>query len=82
LHVFVDFDRTEISMKVLIVSALAAAALLAGATGILRSPLTSARVETAAMSAMQQLQSGAGIDKLPADDFEDRSLVYPREPKH
>ena len=63
-------------MKVLIVSALAAAALLAGATGILRSPLTSARVETAAMSAMQQLQSGAGVDKLPAHDFEDRSLVF------
>jgi hypothetical protein len=27
-------------------------------------------------------QSGAGVDKLPADDFEDRSLVYSREPKH
>jgi len=42
----------EISHKVLIVSALVAAALLAGATGILRSPLTSAHVETAAMPAM------------------------------
>lgn len=69
-------------MKVLIVYTIAAAALLAGATGILRSHLPSAHVQTAAMPAIQELQSGAGVDKLPADDFEDRSLVYPREPKH
>jgi hypothetical protein len=68
-------------MKVLIVSAIAVAVLLAGATGILRSRLPSAHDEMAAMPPMQQLQSGASVDKLPADDFEDRSLVYPREPK-
>jgi hypothetical protein len=42
-------------MKVLIVSAIAAAVLLAGATGILRSRLPSAHDEMAAMPPMQQL---------------------------
>ena len=69
-------------MKRLVISVLAAVALLAGATGILRSRSVSTNVGTAAMPTMQELQSEAGVDKLPVEDFEDRSLVYPRETKH
>jgi hypothetical protein len=69
-------------MKGLIISALAALAVLAGVTGgILRSGSLSTNVKTAGMPTMQELHGAAGVDKLPAQDFEDRSLVYPRETK-
>ena len=65
-------------MTRLIISAfLAVALLIGGAAAILRSRSPSTSVETAAMPTMQELQ--ANVDKLPAEDFEDRSLVYPRE---
>ena len=31
------------------------------------------------MPTVQELQSAAGVEKLPVQEFEDRSLVYPRE---
>jgi hypothetical protein len=69
-------------MKVLIICALTAAAVLAGVTGIRRSHSPSTNVGTAAMPTIQELQSTARAYKLPAEDFDDRSLVYPREAKH
>jgi hypothetical protein len=66
-------------MKILMISALAVAALLAGTAGILRSHLHPTNVGTAVMPTMQELHGSAHIDKLPAEDFEDRSLVHPRE---
>ena len=73
-------------MKVLIISALGALAVLAGVIGgILRSDSLSTNVKTAGMPTMQEPIGAAaprGVDKLPAQDFEDRSLVYPRETKH
>jgi hypothetical protein len=68
-------------MTRLMISALAAVALLAGVTGILRLRSLSTNAGTAAMPAMQDLQSSAAIDELPVEEFEDRSLVYPRETK-
>ena len=67
-------------MKILTISALAAATLLTGTAGILRSHVHP--VGTAGMPAMQELQHSTNIDKLPTEDFEDRSLVFPRETKH
>jgi hypothetical protein len=64
-------------MKILTISALAAAALLAGTASILRPH----SVGTAGMPTMQELHSSASIDKLPSEDIEDRSLVFPRETK-
>ncbi|VIO72771.1 hypothetical protein CI1B_44180 [Bradyrhizobium ivorense] len=32
-------------------------------------------------SSLHDMQSGRQADKLPADDFDDRSLVFPRESK-
>jgi hypothetical protein len=65
-------------MTRLIISAFLAVALVAGgAAAILRSGSPSTGVGTAAMRTMQELQ--ANVDKLPVEDFEDRSLEYPRE---
>jgi hypothetical protein len=68
-------------MKLLIISSVAALSLLAGVNGIHHLHLLSTPVETAAMPTMQELHLAAGVDKLPVEDFEDRSLVYPREAK-
>jgi hypothetical protein len=65
------------------ISAFLAVALLAGgAAAILRSRSLSMSVGTAAMPTMQELHGSANVDKLPAEDFEDRSLVFSREIKH
>ena len=68
-------------MKLFVITALAVVALLAGVTGgMLRTHSVSTR--TAGMPLMQDLQHAAGGDRLPVEDFEDRSLVFPREIKH
>jgi hypothetical protein len=67
-------------MKILIISAIAAIALFAAVTGMLqsRSPSTIGYAGQRSGSTLQEMQSGA---MLPAEDFEDRSLVFPREAK-
>jgi hypothetical protein len=71
-------------MKPLIIIFLIAAfGLLAVATGIPRSLSisTSGRAGTGDALTLQDMQSGRNADKLPADDFDDRSLVFPRQSK-
>ncbi|OKO76262.1 hypothetical protein [Bradyrhizobium sp. NAS96.2] len=71
-------------MKLLIiVSFTAAVGLLAALTGIPRSHSgwTTGRSGTASTSILHDMQSARSMDNLPAEDFEDRSLVYPRENK-
>jgi hypothetical protein len=71
-------------MKLLIiVSFIAAVGLLAALTGIPRSHsgLTIGRTGAASTSTLHDMQSARSMDKLPAEDFDDRSLVYPRETK-
>jgi hypothetical protein len=67
----------------IIVSFIAAVGLLAALTGIPRSypGSTIGRAGTASMSTLQDMQSGRSADRLPVEDFEDRSLVFPRETK-
>jgi hypothetical protein len=71
-------------MTRLTILVLAAVALLGTATGILRSHSLSTigATGTASMPTLQELNGATGTDKLPVEDFEDRSLVYPRETKH
>lgn len=71
-------------MTRLMISAMASVALLAAATSMLqsRSFPTNGAVGTAGMPTVQELQSAAGVEKLPVQEFEDRSLVYPRETRH
>jgi hypothetical protein len=70
-------------MKPLIVFFIAAVGLLAVVTGIPRSHSISTvgRAGTSSTSTLQDMQSGRSADKLPVDEFDDRSLVFPRESK-
>ena len=67
----------------IIISSIAAFGLLAAVTGIPRSHSgpTIDRAGTAGMSTLQDMQSGPAADKLLAEEFDDRSLVFPRESK-
>ena len=62
---------------------IAAVGLLAAVTGVQRSHSISTvgLAGTGAGSTLQDMQSGRRADKLPVDDFDDRSLVFPREAK-
>jgi hypothetical protein len=68
-------------MKILMISAIAAGALVAGTASALRSHPHSTNVGSAGMPTMQELHRSANVDKLPTEDFEDRSLVFSRETK-
>ena len=68
-------------MKLLIIFSVAAFALVAGVKGFHQSRSPSTPVERAAMPTMQELHIAAGVDKLAVADFEDLSLVFPREAK-
>jgi hypothetical protein len=65
-------------MKRLMISGLAAVALLAAATTMLRShsPSTDRPFGAADMASLQQSRIAAGADKLPIENFEDMSLVF------
>ena len=66
-------------MKRLMISAFAAVPLLTAATTMLRSHShsTNGLVATASMPSLQELQSSASVNKLPVEEFEDYSLVFP-----
>jgi hypothetical protein len=57
--------------------------LIAAVTSVPRSHSISTvgRAGTSSTSTLQDMQSGRSADKLPVDDFDDRSLVFPRESK-
>ena len=65
-------------MKRLIISGLAAVALLAAATTMLRShsPSTDRPAAAADVTSSQQSRIAAGASTLPVENFEDMSLVY------
>jgi hypothetical protein len=69
--------------RLIIVCFVAAVGLLAALTGIPRSHsgLTTGRAGTASTSTLHDMQSARSMDNLPVEDFDDRSLVYPRETK-
>jgi hypothetical protein len=66
-------------MKRWIISAFAAVALLAAATTMLWShtPSTELSAGTAAMPSLQELHTAAGVHKLPNQEIEDQSLIFP-----
>jgi hypothetical protein len=71
-------------MKRLMISGLAAVALLAAAATMLRShsPSTDRTVGTTGMASSQQSRIATGSDKLPIENFEDMSLVFSTAAKH
>lgn len=62
-------------MKRLMISAIAAIALLAAATGMPRSHSPSAD-RPAGMVSLQDLHATTDVNKLPIDDIDDQWLVY------
>jgi hypothetical protein len=69
-------------MKSLIIAGFAVVALLGIASGLLgsRSPTINGQTTGMATSSPRQPQAVRSAD-LPVQDFDDRSLVFPREPK-
>jgi hypothetical protein len=68
-------------MKRLTICGLIAVASLVAATTMLRShtwPIVGT-TRAARVAGVQQPQIGSQADKLPVQDFDDRSLVFPRE---
>ena len=66
-------------MKLLMISGLTALAVFVAATTMLRShPSLMSHTSVAGMPTAQEMQKLAQQSKLPAEDFEDRSLVFPR----
>jgi len=59
------------------ISAFSAVALIAAATTLLPSPSTELFAGSAAMPSLQELHTAIDLNKLPIEDFEDMSLVYP-----
>jgi hypothetical protein len=70
-------------MKRLLNSALVVVALLIAATVVLRShsSATSFAVGPADLMSTQGLGAAADLNRLPIQEFEDLSLVYPAAPK-
>jgi hypothetical protein len=68
-------------MMRLMISSVAVVALIAVASIMLRSPSPSIELSTAAMPSLQELHVMAGVHKLPVQDIEDQSLVYPSAEK-
>jgi hypothetical protein len=77
-QVFALSNRTEVSMKRLMISAFAAVALLAAATTMLwsHSPSNTRPVKAADAMSLQELHNAANVNKLPIEDFDDQSLVF------
>jgi hypothetical protein len=71
-------------MKLLIIACFTVVVgLVAVLTGIplSHSGLTIGRAGTASTSTLHDMQSARSMNQLQAEDFDDRSLVYPRETK-
>jgi hypothetical protein len=64
-----------------IISAVAVAAVIAVAITVLRSNFPSIELSAAAMPPLQELHATANVNKLPVQEIEDQSLVYPTEAK-
>jgi hypothetical protein len=56
--------------------------LVVVATSMLRSSSPTLELSTAAMPSLQELHTMADVNKLPIQDFEDQSLMYPTAAKH
>jgi len=66
-------------MKLLTIAGLTALALFVTATSMPRAhPPSTSRTADAGQLPVQEMQKVAQQSKLPVEDFEDRSLVFPR----
>jgi hypothetical protein len=63
------------------ISVIAVVILMVVATTMLWSRSPSIKLTTAAMPPLQELHAMAGVHKLPVQEIEDQSLVYPTAEK-
>jgi hypothetical protein len=68
-------------MMRMMISAFAVVALIVVASNVLRARVPSIELSAAAMPPLQELHLMAGVDRLPVQDVEDQSLVYPSATK-
>jgi len=64
-------------MKRLMIPVLALVALIAAAAAIVWHPSTKLSAGTAAMPPLLELHTAAGANKLPDQEIEDQSLIFP-----
>ncbi|MDB5581599.1 MAG: hypothetical protein JWR80_6775 [Bradyrhizobium sp.] len=66
-------------MMRVVIFAIAFVALIGGTVSVLRSRPASIELSaaTAAMPSLLELHTSAGVNKLPMQEMEDQSLVYP-----
>jgi hypothetical protein len=64
-----------------IISAVAVAAVIAAGTFLLRAPFAPIELSAAAMLPLQELHAIAGVNKLPVQEIEDQSLIFPTAAK-
>ena len=69
-------------MMRLMLSAITVVVLVVVANSMLRSPSPTLELSTAAMPSLQELHTMAAVNKLPSQDVEDQSLIYPTVAKH
>ena len=65
-----------------IISAVAVAALIAVAISVLRLSFPAIELSTAAMPSLQELHAIANVHKLPVQEIDDQSLIFPPAAKH
>ena len=70
-------------MMRLMITALAVVAVIAGSSVLLRSRSSVIELSagTAAMPSLLELHAAAGVHKLPVQDIDDQSLIYPTAEK-
>lgn len=64
-------------MTRLMISAIGVATLIVAASSVLRSRPPSLELSAAAMPPLQELHTMAAVSKLPAQEVDDQSLIYP-----
>ena len=70
--------RRKVPMKGLMISAFAAVALLAAVAAMHSRPSSvDISLGSAAMPSLLELHATAGLDKLPLQEMEDQSLIFP-----
>jgi len=69
-------------MMRLMLLAVAVAALIVVATSVLWSGSPSLELSPAAMPPLKELHTRAGVNKLPIQEVDDQSLIYPTVAKH
>jgi len=68
-------------MMRLIISVLAVVVVIGVAATVLQSKPHSLELTAAAMPSLVELHTMAGVDKLPAQEMEDQSLIFPSTEK-